>query len=126
MKALTPTQLRIVAFIADHIAAKGFSPSFREIGAVLGGTSVNNVWEHLCRIEVKGAIKRADYKRFAKSRTITLTDFGYEILDRRPPWVEAPPVVAVTPPSHCGACGSATFAPNLPCVICKLIAEAAA
>jgi repressor LexA len=52
------TQARILAFIKDQIARKGFAPSVREIGDAVGLRSTSTVHGHLKRLESKGLLMR--------------------------------------------------------------------
>ncbi len=52
------TQARILAFIKEQIARKGFAPSVREIGDAVGLKSTSTVHGHLKRLESKGLLMR--------------------------------------------------------------------
>ena len=58
MAALSPKQGDLLRFIAGHQAAKGFCPSFREMGAALGVTSTQSIARLLDELEQRGAIRR--------------------------------------------------------------------
>jgi repressor LexA len=55
-------------FIADFVARQRYSPSFEEIGAGLGLSSLATVHKHICNLEEKGLLKRD----FNRSRSIDL------------------------------------------------------
>jgi repressor LexA len=55
-------------FIADFVARQAYSPSFEEIGAGLGLSSLATVHKHICNLEEKGLLKRD----FNRSRSIDL------------------------------------------------------
>jgi len=56
---LTRRQREIFDFIAQHIDAKGYAPSFEEIAQQFGFHSLATVHEHLTNLERKGFIRRA-------------------------------------------------------------------
>ncbi|MGH7568649.1 MAG: transcriptional repressor LexA [Gemmatimonadales bacterium] len=56
---LTRRQREILDFIAGHIEAKGYAPSFEEIARQFGFQSLATVHEHLTNLERKGSIRRA-------------------------------------------------------------------
>jgi repressor LexA len=56
---LTERQADVLAFIKQHIAAKHYQPSVREIGQHFGITSPNGVICHVKALERKGYIERA-------------------------------------------------------------------
>ncbi len=64
------TQGRILEFIRSEIAEKGYPPSVREIGEVVGLKSTSTVHGHLCRLESKGLLGRDAMK----PRAMGLTD----------------------------------------------------
>ncbi len=66
-KGLTEKQARILNFIVDHVNARGYPPSIREIGNAFGFSSLRGVTVHLDALERKGFIKRA-----STSRSITV------------------------------------------------------
>jgi repressor LexA len=55
---LTRRQREIFDFIAQHITAKGYAPSFEEIAHQFGFQSLATVHEHLTNLERKGFIRR--------------------------------------------------------------------
>jgi len=66
--ALTKRQRQVYDFIANFVARQGYSPSFEEIGAGLGLSSLATVHKHICNLEEKGLLKRD----FNRSRSIDL------------------------------------------------------
>lgn len=60
--ALTRRQRQVYDFIADFVQSNGYSPSFEEIGAGLGLSSLATVHKHITNLEEKGLLKR-DYNR---------------------------------------------------------------
>src|SRR5881227_574110 len=60
--ALTKRQREIYDFIAKFVEKHGYSPSFEEIGAGMGLSSLATVHKHLTNLEKKGLLKR-DYNR---------------------------------------------------------------
>src|SRR5437588_8195838 len=66
--ALTKRQREIYDFISSFVQSKGYSPSFEEIGAGMGLSSLATVHKHISNLETKGLLKR-DYNR---SRSIDL------------------------------------------------------
>jgi len=66
--ALTKRQRQVYNFIAEFVAREGYSPSFEEIGAGLGLSSLATVHKHISNLEEKGLLKRG----FNRSRSIDL------------------------------------------------------
>ena len=60
--ALTKRQRQIYDFIADFVQSNGYSPSFEEIGAALGLSSLATVHKHINNLEAKKLLRR-DYNR---------------------------------------------------------------
>jgi len=56
---VTRRQREILDFIAGHLEAKGYAPSFEEIAHQFGFNSLATVHEHLTNLERKGYIRRA-------------------------------------------------------------------
>ena len=56
---VTRRQREILDFIAGHLDAKGYAPSFEEIAHQFGFHSLATVHEHLTNLERKGYIRRA-------------------------------------------------------------------
>lgn len=78
-KEVTELQRRILSFIEESLAAKGFPPSIREIGRRLRITSPSSVAYHLRVLEAAGLLKREG----AISRGMTLpAPLGLPILGR--------------------------------------------
>lgn len=55
---LTPRQARILEAIRDSVQHRGYPPSMREIGEIVGLTSSSSVSHQLKMLEAKGYIKR--------------------------------------------------------------------
>src|SRR4051812_1994809 len=66
--AITKRQRQVYDFIADFVQKNQYSPSFEEIGAGLGLSSLATVHKHITNLEKKGLLNR-DYNR---SRSIDL------------------------------------------------------
>jgi SOS-response transcriptional repressor LexA len=71
---LTRAQHMIYQYLRDYIAAMGYAPSFEEIAANFGYSSLGTVHEHLSNLERKGYIAR----RYNESRAIECL-----VVDRR-------------------------------------------
>lgn len=66
--ALTKKQKLILDYIGQHIEAMGYAPSFEEVAAHFGYTSLATVHEHVSNLESKGYIR----KSYNRSRSIEL------------------------------------------------------
>ena len=64
--ALTRRQRQVYDFISEFVQSRGYSPSFEEIGAGLGLSSLATVHKHISNLEKKGLLKRA----YNRSRSI--------------------------------------------------------
>jgi len=60
--AITKRQRQVYDFIHDFVQEHGYSPSFEEIGAGMGLSSLATVHKHVSNLETKGLLKR-DYNR---------------------------------------------------------------
>lgn len=60
--AITRRQRQVYDFISEFVQAKGYSPSFEEIGEGLGLSSLATVHKHISNLEQKGLLRR-DYNR---------------------------------------------------------------
>src|SRR5436305_6406277 len=60
--ALTKRQRQVYDFIAEFVQKQGYSPSFEEIGAGMGLSSLATVHKHITNLEKKGLLRR-DYNR---------------------------------------------------------------
>ncbi|GAA6122842.1 transcriptional repressor LexA [Bifidobacterium psychraerophilum] len=76
--ALTPRQSKVLNAIRTHISARGFAPSFREIGDVAGLKSPSSVKHQLEVLEEKGYIRMSANK----GRAIELIEDGQSATDR--------------------------------------------
>ncbi len=56
--SLTKRQREILTFLTEYADGNGYAPSFEEIAAQFGYTSLATVHEHLSNLERKGYIKR--------------------------------------------------------------------
>lgn len=74
MKAkLTKKQALIIDFIKDFTARQGESPTYREIMAALGLSSVSAVAEHIDNLVKKGALKKLP----GTARSLEVVDLSY-------------------------------------------------
>jgi repressor LexA len=62
MTGLTKRQQMVLDYIRESIDKRGFPPTLREIGSVMGIRSTNGVNDHLRALERKGYLKREDMK----------------------------------------------------------------
>ena len=60
--AITRRQRQVYDFISGFVQQNGYSPSFEEIGAGLGLSSLATVHKHISNLEKKGLLRR-DYNR---------------------------------------------------------------
>ncbi len=79
--ALTKRQRQIYDFIAEFVQSNGYSPSFEEIGAALGLSSLATVHKHINNLETKKLLRR-DYNR---SRSIDVLPLPEGIPNRARP-----------------------------------------
>jgi len=63
MEVLTEKQRQVLEAVRNGIETRGFSPTVREIGAMLGLSSSCTVKKHLDALETKGYIRRDRYQR---------------------------------------------------------------
>jgi len=63
MKRLTARQREVLQAILDYRAEKGYAPSIRELGKMLGISSLRGVTVHLTALEKKGWIERESTSR---------------------------------------------------------------
>jgi repressor LexA len=66
--ALTKRQREILNYVESFIESEGYSPSFEEIAAFFGYSSLATVHEHLSNLERKGYLR----KNYNKSRSLEL------------------------------------------------------
>lgn len=94
MKPPTPRQRQILAAIREHLVARGFPPSIREIGATVGLRSTSTVHSHLCALEAHGHLVRQP----GRPRYLTLTEplppdtraaLVEQLVARAVPWVRS-------------------------------------
>lgn len=70
---LTKKQQLVYNYIADFINIHGFSPSYRDICAGLGLSSVSAVAEHIDNLVALGALRKAP----GAARSLEVVDFTY-------------------------------------------------
>ena len=70
---LTKKQALIIDFIKDFTARQGESPSYREIMAALGLSSVSAVAEHIDNLVNKGALKKVP----GAARSLEIVDLSH-------------------------------------------------
>ena len=75
---MTDAQLIVLGIIDRLWKDQGFAPSLREISAAGGWSSTKSVYEHLVRLRRDGFVNFVD----RKSRTLTVTAAGREVLGR--------------------------------------------
>jgi len=59
--SLTPKQLRVLTFIRDFTAARGYVPTMQEVADEFGVSKVT-VFEHIAALQKKGYLKRSRHK----------------------------------------------------------------
>ena len=89
--AITRRQREVYDFISQFVDTNGYSPSFEEIAAGVGLSSLATVHKHISNLEGKGLLKR-DYNRSRsidilpiKSRAKTMppaTDYSLPLVGR--------------------------------------------
>jgi repressor LexA len=71
--ALTKRQRQMYDFIAEFVQTNGYSPSFEEIGAAMGLSSLATVHKHINNLETKKLLRR-DYNRSRSIDVLPLPD----------------------------------------------------
>jgi len=71
--ALTKRQRQMYDFIAEFVQNNGYSPSFEEIGAAMGLSSLATVHKHINNLEAKKLLRR-DYNRSRSIDILPLPD----------------------------------------------------
>lgn len=71
---LTKKQLAVLNYIEDFTEEKGLSPSYREIMAGLGLSSVSAVAEHVDNLVVKGVLRKVP----GAARSLEILDYKHE------------------------------------------------
>jgi repressor LexA len=79
--ALTKRQRQMYDFIAEFVRENGYSPSFEEIGAALGLSSLATVHKHINNLEAKNLLRRA----YNRSRSIDVLPLPDEMPSSAPP-----------------------------------------
>ena len=74
---MTDVQGRILRFIVDWIAARGFPPTVREISKAFGWKTTANVQQHIERMQRDGIVTR----QAGMARTLRATPAGVEQLE---------------------------------------------
>lgn len=70
---ITKKQQAVLDFLQDYTEEKGVSPSYREIMAGLGLTSVSAVAEHIDNLVAKGAL----VKKPGEARSLEILDYKH-------------------------------------------------
>ena len=71
---LTKKQLAVLDYLQDFTEEKGYSPSYREIQAGLGLSSVSAVAEHIDNLVEKGVIRKVP----GAARSLEVLDYKHE------------------------------------------------
>lgn len=71
---LTKKQLALLNFVQDFTEEKGYSPSYREIMAGMGLSSVSAVAEHVDNLISKGVLR----KNPGSARSLEILDYKHE------------------------------------------------
>ena len=71
---ITKKQLALLDFLQDFTEENGYSPSYREIQAGLGLSSVSAVAEHIDNLVSKGALKKVP----GAARSLEILDYKHE------------------------------------------------
>ena len=71
---LTKKQLALLDFLQDFTEEKGYSPSYREIMAGMGLTSVSAVAEHVENLVEKGVLKKVP----GAARSLEILDYKHK------------------------------------------------
>ncbi len=71
---LTKKQLAVLDFLQDFTEENGYSPSYREIQAGLGLSSVSAVAEHIDNLVNKGVLKKVP----GAARSLEILDYKHE------------------------------------------------
>lgn len=71
---LTKKQLAVLEFLEDFTEREGYSPSYREMMAGLGLTSVSAVAEHVDNLVAKGVLRKVP----GAARSLEILDYKHE------------------------------------------------
>jgi repressor LexA len=74
---VTGIQAKILGFVIDWIAARGFPPTVREISKAFGWKTTANVQQHIERMQRDGIVSR----EAGMARTLRATPAGVEQLE---------------------------------------------
>lgn len=69
LPALTPKQLRVLTYIRDYSAARGYAPTMQELADEFEVSKVT-VFEHIATLQRKGLLRRSRHK----ARSLRLSD----------------------------------------------------
>jgi repressor LexA len=75
---VTGPQAKILGFIIDWIASRGFPPTVREISKAFGWKTTANVQQHIERMQRDGLVTR----QAGMARTLRATPVGVEQLEQ--------------------------------------------
>ena len=70
--ALTKKQKDVLDFLTEFVRGNGYSPSFEEIAAGLGLSSLATIHKHIATLEAKGYLRR----NFNQSRSLEVSQIG--------------------------------------------------
>ena len=71
---LTKKQLAVLNYLQDFTEEKGYSPSYRELMAGLGLSSVSAVAEHVDNLVAKGVLRKVP----GAARSLEILDYKHE------------------------------------------------
>lgn len=71
---MTKKQLAVLNFLEDYLEENGCSPSYREIMAGLGLSSVSAVAEHIDNLVAKGVVRKSP----GEARSLEVLDYKHE------------------------------------------------
>jgi repressor LexA len=76
MRAATARQVEVLRAINGFVAANGFPPTIRELGALIGVSSLRGVTVHLESLERKGML----WRDMARARCMRITEAGMGVI----------------------------------------------
>ncbi len=80
--AITRRQKEVIDFLSSFTARNGYSPSYEEIAAGLGLSSLATVHKHVTNLQTKGLLQRAHNR--SRSIDVIPQRSGRKIMDRMP------------------------------------------
>ncbi|GAA1755910.1 transcriptional repressor LexA [Rothia terrae] len=98
-KPLTARQQKILTAISTAIDERGYPPSMREIGDLVGLASLSSVTHQLSRLEQMGYIRR-DSKRPRAIEVLNFGDAEHSAEETTADLVASPQIPSFEPPSH--------------------------